>query len=149
MGQKTPVAAKEGWFTLDVDNPRLLGSRCTACGSIFFPAEATYCRNPACDSESFEERPLSNRGRVWSYTNACYTPPAPFVPKTDPFEPFALAAVELPDEKLIVLGQVTDGVTVDQLSIGQDIELALDVLYSDDEHDYMTWCWKPVDGGAE
>ena len=56
---------------------------------------AGFCRNPACSGEEFESVELSRRGSVWSYTDAQYQPPPPYVSRTDPYEPFALAAVEL------------------------------------------------------
>ncbi|RMF17412.1 MAG: benzoylsuccinyl-CoA thiolase [Candidatus Dadabacteria bacterium] len=139
---KTKVAAKDGWFTLDEAAPALIGSRCNGCGTYAFPAEQVYCKNPACDSESFEQVELSRSGRIWSYTNACYQPPAPYIPTTDPFEPFALAAVELEAEKLIVIGQMTPDVSVEDLKIGMPVELVLDVGWEDDEHQYMVWRWK-------
>ena len=42
---KTRVPVLEGWFSMG-ENPHLLGSRCTTCGSYFFPKESFYCRNP-------------------------------------------------------------------------------------------------------
>ena len=53
-------------------------------------------------------------GRIWSYTDARYQPPPPYV-AADPYVPFCLAAVELAAEKLVVMGQVVGGVTVDDL----------------------------------
>jgi uncharacterized OB-fold protein len=140
---KTRVPAVEGWFTAEGGEPALLGSRCRSCGTFAFPREAFFCRNPACDSSEFDEVPLSRRGRVWSYTDACYTPPAPYV-AADPFVPFCIAAVELAAEKMVVMGQVVPGVTVDDLAVGDEVELVVDVLYEDDEHEYLVWKWKPV-----
>src|SRR5581483_1698181 len=77
--------------------PALGGNRCTTCGTVYFPAASFSCRNPDCDGTAFEPAGLSRRGTVWSYTDARYQPPPPFVPRTDPYEPFAIAAVELPD----------------------------------------------------
>ena len=37
-----------GWFTLDADEPSLLGSRCRDCGTLAFPKATTFCGNPAC-----------------------------------------------------------------------------------------------------
>ena len=94
MTEKTKAPAVEGLFTMDPRDPRLLGTQCRACGTYFFPAERTFCRNPSCDRADLEEVPLSSKGKVWSYTSASYKPPPPFVAK-EPFEPFAIAAVEL------------------------------------------------------
>ena len=143
---KPQVAAIEGWYSLDPDQPRLIGSRCTRCGTYYFPRQEHYCRNPDCDSDSFEDVPLSRTGRIWSYTNACYQPPEPYV-AADPFEPFAIAAVELEQERMIVLGQMARGIDVDQLRVGTPVELVLEPLFSDAESDKLIWKWKPVAGG--
>ncbi len=148
MSEKTRAPAVEGLFTMDPSEPRLLGSRCGGCGTFSFPAEKSFCRNPACDDASLEEVPLSRTGKVWSYTSANYEPPPPFVAK-DPFEPFAIAAVELEAEGLTVLGQVADGVGVDALRTGMQMELVLHELYEDEDHVYLTWGWRPVEGGSK
>ena len=137
------VAALEGWFTLDEKEPQLLGSRCRACNTCYFPKQTSYCRNPACDSSEFDEVPLSRRGRVWSCTNAAYKPPEPFV-AAEPFEPFTIAAVELESERMVILGQVVRGVEVTDLKVGQEMELVLDTLYTDAESEKRIWKWKPV-----
>jgi uncharacterized OB-fold protein len=146
MSDKTHVPAVEGLFTMNPDAPRLLGTQCRACGTYFFPAEKTFCRNPVCDRADLQEVELSGTGKVWSYTSANYKPPPPFVAK-EPFEPFAIAAVELEKEGITILGQVADGVGVDALRTGMDMELVLRELYQDDEHVYITWNWKPTEGG--
>jgi uncharacterized protein len=146
MATKTRVPAVEGWFTTDPDAPALLGSRCGACGTYAFPRETLFCRNPACESTDFDEVPLSRRGTVWSYTDARYAPPAPYV-AADPYVPFCIAAVELAEEKMVVMGQVTGDVTVDELSVGAEVELVLDVLYEDEDHQYLVWKWRPLSRG--
>ncbi|WP_395696432.1 Zn-ribbon domain-containing OB-fold protein [Nocardioides sp.] len=138
----TATPAIEGWFTTEAD-PALLGSRCTTCGTVFFPPTAGPCRNPACDGLDLEQAELSRRGTVWSYTDAQYQPPAPYVARTDPYEPFALAAVELP-EGLVVVGQVADGYGVADLRVGGEVELVVETLYTDDTGDRTVWRWKPT-----
>jgi len=44
-----------------------------------------------------------------------------------------------------VLGQVVPGVSVDDLSVGDEVELVVDTLYEDDEHEYLVWKWRPVE----
>lgn len=149
MSTKTRVPAVEGWFTYDTERPALLATRCRACGSYFFPRESYLCRNPDCRGREFDEVELSRRGTIWSFTNACYQPPPPYVPVTDPFEPFTLAAVELAEERMIVMGQLVDGVTVDDLHAGMTVELVIDTLFEDDENEHVVWKWKPVDDGEE
>lgn len=147
MSDKETVPAVEGWFTADPARPALLGSRCTTCATVAFPREATFCRNPGCGGREFDEIELSRRGTVWSFTNACYQPPPPYVPVTDPFEPFTIAAVELAEERMVVLGQMVDGVGVDDLHAGMEVELTLGTLFEDDEHRYLMWRWEPVGDG--
>ena len=140
---KARVPAVDGWFTLDEASPQLLGTRCKACGSYFFPKETSFCRNPNCASSDFEETPLSRRGKLWSFTDNRYAPPKPYM-AGDPFEPYAVAAVELEREKMVVLGQVAGAVGCDQLHAGQEMELVLDTLYEDDANEYLVWKWRPA-----
>ena len=140
----TPAVA--GWFTTDAE-PALLASRCTTCANLVFPpvAEeaASFCRNPACDGTENESVPLSRRGTVWSYTDAQYQPPAPYQPASEPFQPFALAAVALP-EGLVVLGQVADGYGVADLKVGDPVEVVVETLTADETGERTIWRWKPV-----
>jgi uncharacterized OB-fold protein len=140
---KPRVPAIEGWFTTGSE-PALLGTRCASCGTVFFPRASGYCRNPECDGTDLREAELSRTGTIWSFTDARYQPPPPY-PAADPYVPFALAAVELADEALVVLGQVAGGVTVDQLHAGQPVTLVLDTLYEDDDNEYLIYKWR-VDG---
>lgn len=139
---KPRTPAIEGWFT-DGEEPRLLGTRCRSCSTYFFPRLEGFCRNPGCQGTEFEEVGLSRRGRLWSFTNNCYPPPAPYV-ASDPFEPYAIAAVELEEEKVVVMGQVVSGVAVEDLKAGMEMELVVDTLFEDDENAYTVWKWRPA-----
>ena len=134
--------AVEGWFEMDSDGPRLIGTRCGACGTYYFPKETVFCRNPACVSTELDEVRLSPRGRLWSFTNNCYAPPAPYV-APDPFVPYAIAAVELEEEKLVVLGQV-EGAGVEDLEAGMEMELTLAPLFEEDGREVIVWKWRPA-----
>ncbi len=141
--QRKRVPAVDGWFRMDEQAPCLLGTRCQSCGTTFFPRETAFCHNPACEGSGFESVELSRRGTLWSFTDNRYPPPAPYVSR-EPFEPYAIAAVELAAERMVVLGQVVPGVAVDRLRAGMEMELVLDTLYSDDANDYVVWKWRPV-----
>ena len=140
---KTRVPAVEGWFTLDADAPALLGSRCRSCGTFAFPREQAFCRNPDCDGTEFDEVPLSRRGTVWSYTDARYQPPPPYV-AADPYVPFCLAAVELADEKMIVLGQCVRGTDMATLRAGQEMELTVEDYFESEGEVRRVWKWRAV-----
>jgi len=139
---KERLPAIEGWFTLG-DAPALLGTRCTTCGTYFFPREEAFCRNPGCRGRELAEVELSRRGRVWSFTDNRYQPPPPYV-SPDPFVPYGIAAVELEREHLVVLGQLEAGVDPGSLRAGQEVELVTGTLYEDDDHEYLVWKWRPV-----
>ena len=112
------------------------------CGTVFFPKTSGFCRNPACDGEEFEVTELSRRGTIWSYTDAQYQPPPPYVPASDPYVPFALAAVELP-EGLVVLGQLALGYGVADVRVGTEVELVVETLHTDETGERTIWRWKP------
>lgn len=143
MSGKTERPFLEGWFAQDATGAHLLGTRCTSCGTYYFPRQTRFCRNPACEGEQFEDVPLSRRGRLWSYTNASYQPPEPFI-ASDPFVPFAIAAVELEREKMIVLGPVVQGVDVDALRVGMPMELVIEALSETPTEHHLSWKWKPA-----
>ena len=141
---KKRVAAVEGMHTLDGE-PHLIGAKIAGRETYFFPKHLAGGDPAVPAGTELEEVLLSRRGRVWSYTTSNYQPPAPFVAATDPYEPITVAAVELDKEKMVVLGQCVAGVTPDDLSIGSEVELVIDTLYEDDEHEYLVWKWKPVE----
>ena len=125
--------AIDGWFATDGSGqPYLIGAKCHRCGTYVFPPRSNNCPNPACDGDDLAQVPLSRRGTLWGYTENRYPPPAPY-PAPDPFEPFAVAAVELADEGLIVLGKVVDGTLAADLKVGMEMELTTMPLFVDDE----------------
>jgi uncharacterized OB-fold protein len=143
MGERHRVPAVDGWFTTG-EEPRLVGTRCSETGTVFFPPETTASRVPGHADSTLERVELSRVGTLWSYTDAGYRPPDPYVPVTDPHEPFCIAAVELAEERIVVLGQCVAGVRPSDLTVGDPMELVVDVLYSEDETDHLVWKWRPV-----
>ncbi|MEV7324904.1 zinc ribbon domain-containing protein [Streptomyces sp. NPDC093970] len=136
----------EGWFTGEGEEFRLLGTRCAACASVFFPREDAHCRNPGCAGGDLEEEPLSPRGRIWSYTDSRYRPPSPYESDPErPWVPYALIAVELESERIVVLGQAVAGITVADLAVGMEVEVVPGVLGEDPEAACTTWHWRPVE----
>lgn len=142
MSAKPQTPAIEGWYTMEA-KPHLIGTQCKDCGTYFFPRQNDYCRNPACESTDFREVELSRTGHIWSYTNACYQPPEPFMAR-EPFEPYAIAAVQLEEEQMVILGQVSEGLTVEDLKVGMPVELVLEPLHETDEDIKVTWKWQPL-----
>ena len=130
------------WFTWPSDEPQLIGSRCRACGDYFMP-KVSKCRNPNCRSSDVEEHLFSRKGQLWSYTVQHYPPPFPYR-APDPFVPFGIAQVKLP-EGIKINGQISSGIKLDSLKIGMDMEFVIEKLYTDAEgNDIMAWKFKPA-----
>jgi len=145
MGTKRKqVAAIEGLFTWPSKDPRLIASSCKKCHSVSFPS-SKYCNNPNCNDGVVGEIELSRTGKLYSYTIQAYAPPPPYV-KTEPFKPFAIGLVELP-EKIRVVGMMT-GCDVKDVKVGMDVEMIVEKIYETDVNgeicEMMTWKWKPI-----
>lgn len=137
---RVPVA--EGVFTWPDDEPRLIGSRCTACGIVTFPAQDAC---PRCASTEMAERLLSRRGRLWAWTTQEFPPPAP--PYAGPtgaaFVPYGVGYVELPGEVRVE----TRLTTTEHLEIGIEMELVLVPFRTDDDgNEVVTFAFRPVAG---
>ena len=108
------------------------------------PKDVAVSHAPGHADAELKEVELSNRGKLWSYTTNHYKPPEPYV-APDPFEPYTVAAVELTEERIVVLGQLAPGNDPAGLEVGQEMELTLGTLYEDDENEYLVWKWKPLE----
>ncbi len=143
MPASAELPAVDGWWSLDDSGaPHLIGAKCPSCGTFVFPPRQNNCPNPGCDADELEQVPLSRRGTLWSYTENRYQPPPPY-PQADPFEPFAVAAVQLEAEGLIVLGKVLTGTLAADLKVGMEMELTTMPLYADDDGvQRSVYAWK-------
>ena len=143
MSEKTTVPAIEGWFVTGA-NPHLLGSRCKRCKTYFFPKETTFCRNPTCDSAEFEEVPLSRTGKLWSFTNNCYAPPAPYV-SPDPFVPTSSPPSNWLKRRWWVVWISSRRCRDQGLARRHADGARLDPLFEDDDNEYVVWKWRAGD----
>jgi uncharacterized OB-fold protein len=140
--EQVPVAAD--LFRDSAEGPALVGTRCTDCGAHYFP-KSLSCRNPDCDAKSVEETLLGRRGTLYSYTVQGYRPPALF--GMEPWEPYALGLVELP-EGLRVMGMLT-GCPLEEIRIDMPVELTLETLYLDAEgREVLTYKYRPSQTGS-
>ena len=60
---------------------------------------------------------------------------------------FRSLAVELAEERMVVLGRLAPDCDPAALRAGLEVTIELGVLYEDDEHEYVVWQWRPVEGG--
>jgi len=139
------VPIVDGLFTVGPE-PALIGGR-RANGSYVFPY-GLGGGDPDDVSDDVEKVLLSRFGHLWSWTDSRYRPPAPFIPLTDPFEPVVVAAVELEREQMIVLGQVAPGASTEDLVLGQQMELVVGPIGTEDGQSRVVWMWAPVRVGA-
>jgi len=136
VDERIPVV--EGLFEEDAGRARLLGSRCRACGTPYFPA-TERCRHPDCGDSQIEDAAFGPLGTLWSYSVQNYPPPAPA--RYDlPYVPYALAVVDLAEGPRVV-GRLTGDTT--SLRVGAPVELVLAPLcHSDDGGDLITWMFR-------
>jgi uncharacterized OB-fold protein len=118
---------EDGYFTIPEqtgDPPRLLGSRCPACGEQFFPRRLVCAR---CLAEGCEDVLLGPRGHIhtWTYVHV------PLFAKRDrSLGSYGVAQVDLPEGPRvqgILLGESDD------FAIGMEVELDLETLGEDDD----------------
>ncbi len=127
-----PVA--EGLFAETANGPRLLGSKCASCDTPYFP-KAAICHNPNCNDSKLEDAEFGPDGKLWSFTVQVYPPPPP-AKYDEPFEPYALGLVDMP-EGLRVLAKVsTDDLA--SVKVGADVELVIEKLYTNAEGNEVT-----------
>ncbi len=126
------------------EGPRLLASRCTACGNHMFPVQSGSCMR--CTGGDLERVELGTRGSLWSWTIQAFPPKSPpYRGDSDPatFVPYGVGYVELADQL-----RVESRLTVadpDQLRIGMDMELTTLPLTTDDRgDDVVTFAFAPT-----
>ena len=141
VADQVPIA--EGLFTWPSNDPRLIGSRCSNCGVVTFPAQ-TSCA--ACSGTETENIELERRGTLWTYTLQCFLPnrppeDGPETPET--FEPFAVGYVELPDQTRVQTRIKTRD--VERLHVGMEMELVVEKYIERDGKDVVAYFFTPVD----
>lgn len=138
------IPLKEGMISLPSspgEEAYLIGSRCCSCGDVFF-IKRDYCLN--CQSSDLEEVALNRRGKLWGFTVMFYPAPPPYKPP-DPFVPYGVGWVELPDG--VMVHSVLTASNPGQLHVGMDMELVIEKLDGDEEgNDIMTYKFHPVPG---
>jgi uncharacterized protein len=135
VAELQPVA--EGLIAGTADEPRLIGSRCSNCGTVAFPRQAS-CQ--ACMSVEVEEHPLARSGPLWTWTIQCFPPKSPpYAGSAEEFEPYGVGYVELGGE-VRVEGILTES-DPDQLEIGMPMELTL--IPAPGRSDAVTFAFKP------
>lgn len=140
--ERKVIPVKEGIFTmplLPLEKVHLAGKKCRSCGAVML-GKRIGCEN--CSSGDLEDITFSRRGKVYTYSIARYPPLPPFKAQ-DPYNPFVVAWVELP-EGIRILTALTD-CNIEEVKIGIDVELVVDKLCDDEEgREIIAYKFKPV-----
>ncbi len=126
MTTSNQIPVVEGLFAATADGPRLLGSQCTTCGTPYFP-KAAICHSPSCNDSKLEDAQFGPSGTLWSFTTQYYPPPPP-AKFDEPFEPYAIGLIDLP-EGLRVLSKVV-APDIEAIQVGGAVELVIDKLHT-------------------
>ncbi len=141
MSSANEVNSADGLFAATADGPRLLGSRCGSCETPYFP-RTSGCHNPDCDNSKIEPAEFGPRGVIWSVTIQGYQPPAPVVTQ-EPYAPYAVGMIDLPDGLRVVGRILTDDPA--SVAVGGEVELVLASLGKDEDGaDVISWQFKPL-----
>lgn len=116
------VAIEDGYFTIPDDPgeaPRLLGSRCPACGEHFYPRRMVCAQ---CLHEGCDDLLLGPTGRLYTWT---YVHVPLFAKKDGSVDAYGVGQVDLPEgpriQAILVGGP-------DDFEIGMELELDLEDL---------------------
>lgn len=123
-----------------LDRVRLAGCKCTSCGETSLGSK-TIC--PNCGGDTVREVSLNNRGVLWSCTVVRHRPPGNYM-GPDPFVPFGLGLVELPDGLRVLSPVHCD---IDKLKIGLELQFKPYVRKDDDGREVVAFTFEPVNKG--
>lgn len=111
----------------DIAAIHLMGSKCGACGEVSL-GKPPAC--PHCQSEALAPLPLGREGTLYSYTVVRNQPPGDYKGAVNPFVPYAVGLVELP-EGVRILCRID--AALDALAIGAPLRLSVYPYYQDAE----------------
>jgi uncharacterized OB-fold protein len=139
MAAPARVPYEEGYFTVPADPaepPRLLGTRCRACGEHFYPRRVTCAR---CLSDDVEGVPLGPHGTLYTHT---FLHAVGFGEHKSTRQGYAAGQVDLaegPRVQSVLVGQPGD------FRIGMAMAMVLEVVGQDrDGNDVVMYRFRPV-----
>jgi len=140
--RKPRVPIEPGFFTIPDDPatpPRLLGSRCRACGEHFFPRRVVCAR---CLAQDCEDVQLGPRGTLYTWT---YVHFPLFGAKRAEHGGYAVGQVDLPEGPRVQ--SVLSG-GPDDFRIGMPMQLELETLRESKQgEDVVIFRFRPAGGG--
>jgi uncharacterized OB-fold protein len=134
------IGVREGLLSTPLDDlggVRLLGSRCSQCHETTLGTNSVC---PNCGGDRVTAIPLSNRGTLWTYTVVRHKPPGDYK-GPDPFVPFAMGLVELP-EGLRVLTPLEGEVA--RFKIGMSLQFHAFVRSRAEQPEVVSFAFRPT-----
>ena len=134
------VPIEPGYFSVPGDPdapPRLLGSRCPACGETFYPRRFVCAR---CLNEGCDDVELSTSGTLYTWT---YVHVPLFAKKDGSVGAYGVGQIDLPEgprvQAILVGGP-------DDFEIGMTLEIDLETLRQDrDGNDVVIYRYRPAE----
>ena len=145
--EKTELPFALGYLTLPL-SPReqvcLLGTNCQDCGTVLLGTRGR-CEN--CGTSNVKVTPLSQEGKIWSYTIMRYVPSWPF-PSVNPYSPpIPVAWVELPEGVRLVSHIKC---SPEEMKIDLPVKLVVERGWEDEDgNDVLMYRFRPVGGKNE
>jgi uncharacterized OB-fold protein len=136
----TRIPVREGLLSANLDDlasVRLMGSRCAHCQETTL-GTSSVC--PNCGGSSLQPMPLGQRGTLYSYTIVRHKPPGDYK-GPDPFIPFAMGLVELP-EGIRVLAPLEG--PLEGIKIGMGVRFRPFVRSSAEQPPVVTFAFSPA-----
>ncbi|MBE4768640.1 Zn-ribbon domain-containing OB-fold protein [Streptomyces caniscabiei] len=117
--------------------PRLVGARCSACGTVVFPRQDSC---PRCSDGHMAGHVLPVNGRVWSWTLQAFRPKPPYRPPAGGHRPYHVGYVDLGE----VLVEARLAVPRAQIRIGLPVRLTTVPAYHDEDGtEVLTFAFRP------
>lgn len=138
MESKKQIPVREGLWQNTPHGPRLIGSRCTECGELYFPRqENNLC--VYCQSKELEEIQFGTRGMVYSCTCVMQRPPVYYKGPV----PYAIGFVEMP-EGIRIETLFTD-CNIEEVRVGMEVEMVIELLHEDEAgNEVIAYKFRPL-----
>ncbi len=108
-------------FITHLEAGRVAGTRCAACGMVFFPPRADCC---ACFSNRMSWFPVEGEGRLVTWSRLAFGP-AGFQEEV----PYTIALLDFGDFK--VFGRIDRGLPEEELAVGLPMKVRVERLAGD------------------
>ena len=141
MSSTKTIPIEEGLWTTSSslgERPHLIGSRCQACGELYFPRKKRgLCTH--CQRKTLEDALLTGVGKIVSFSVVQQPPAGGFYKGS---VPYAYGAVELSEG--VELHTLFTG-NLNQLEVGMDVEMVIEKLFDDQEgNEIVTYKFIPI-----